>query len=115
MHVSAVPGVPLNFEIEVDGPRTLTFSWDHPPGLGANTYQLSCDPQPAGFPKLYNSNDFNERGVEAAESGFTPSTIYNCSVFASSGVGVGPASLATATTLDDGTLIKSVWSALMMN
>ncbi len=53
-----------------------------------------------GFPKTYNSNDFNERGVEAAESGFTPSTTYNCSVFVSSGVGDGPASLATATTLD---------------
>ncbi len=106
MHVSAAPGVPLNFEVEVNGPRTLTFSWDHPPGLEANTctYQLSCDPQPVGFPKTYNSNDFNESGVEATESGFTPSTSYNCSVLVSSGGGDGPAaSLATVTTLDDGT------------
>ncbi len=95
--------MPLNFEIEVDSPRTLTFSWDHPTGLEANSYQLSCDPQPVGFPKTYNSKDFNEKAFEATESGFTPSTIYNCSVFASNEGGDGRASLATATTLDDGT------------
>ncbi len=96
--------VPLNFRIQVDGPRTLSFSWEHPVGYertgDITAYWLSCDPLPDGFPKLYNSQAFTEQGVMVTESGFTPSTTYNCSVLASSEAGDNLPTSATATTLD---------------
>ncbi len=106
LNVLAAPEVPVNFEIWVDGPRTLTFSWDHPQGFETNgldntTYQLTCVPRPVGFPRVYVSHEFSEHGVMATESGFSPSTIYNCSVLASNEVGDSPSVSAMATTLDD--------------
>ena len=99
-------GPPLNFEITVQGPRTLTFSWDPPSENlrnGAITgYLLSCDLQPEGLPITYMQSDFNEMGgVVATLSGFAPSTTYNCTVLASNGVGDGPNAIATATTGED--------------
>ncbi len=106
---TAVPGVPVSFDIRVDGPRTLTFSWNHPLGFettGAITaYRLSCDPEPVGFPKVFTPQDFNEEGVVYTDNVFTPLTTYNCCTMASSGGGDGPLTSAMATTLDDSTYI----------
>ncbi len=97
----------MNFEIQVDGPKTLTFSWDHPQGIEITglitNYQLSCVPQPVGFPRVYVSHEFSEHGVVATESGFSPSTIYNCSVLAANTLGEGPSTSVMVTTPDDGT------------
>lgn len=98
--------MPLNIDVKVEGPRTLTFSWNHPVGHGTYkpvaAYHLSCDPQPQGFPKVFDSELFTDEGVVSTESGFSPSTNYNCSVHASNRVGAGPAISVTVTTLDDG-------------
>ena len=104
----------MRFEIRVDGPRTLTFSWDHPAGYEVSgvitAYQLSCVPQALGFPKTFDSQDFTERRVVTTESGFTPSTSYNCSVLALNRVGSGPSASASATTEDDGRkILSSKW------
>lgn len=89
--------------IAVDSARVLVFSWGPPlEDVALTDYQLSCDPQPEGFPKTYGVMVFNDRGgVVATESGFTPSTTYNCSVLASNTIGDGPLASAMATTLDD--------------
>lgn len=89
--------------IAVDSARALIFSWDPPlEDVAITDYQLSCDPRPEGFPKSYGVMVFNDTGgVVAMESGFTPSTTYNCSVLASNIIGDGPSVSAMATTLDD--------------
>ncbi len=94
---------PQNFAITVDSPRVLTFTWDPPlEDSPISSYQLSCDPQPEGFPRTYNMTVFNDGGgVAATESGFTPSTTYNCSVLASNSIGDGPSASAMATTPED--------------
>ena len=99
-------GPPLNFAITVQGPRTLTFSWDPPSENlrnGAITgYLLSCAPQPEELPMTYEQSDFNEMGgVVTTLSGFAPSTTYNCTVLASNIAGDGPTAIAIATTGED--------------
>ena len=93
-------GPPLNFEISVQGPRTLTFSWEFPEDGVITGYLLSCDPQPEGLPKTCEQSDFGG-GVETTLIGFAPSTTYNCTVLASNIAGGGPNARATATTGDD--------------
>ena len=105
--ITASPdGPPLNFEITVQGPRTLTFSWDPPSEDLRNGvitgYLLSCDPQPERLPKMYTESEFKEMGgVEGSISGFSPSTTYNCTVLASNLFGDGPNKTAIAITGDD--------------
>ena len=99
-------GPPLNFEITVQGPRTLTFSWDPPSENLRNGvitgYLLSCDPQPEGLPMTYEQSDFNEMGgVVTTVSGLAPSTTYNCTVLASNIAGNAPTARAIATTGED--------------
>ena len=99
-------GPPLNFQITVEGPRDLTFSWD-PPAEGLRngvviSYQLSCHPQPNGLPRTFNQSELNNGvGVEVRLSGFAPSTTYNCSVIATTRAGDDSTVSAVATTEDD--------------
>ena len=83
-------GPPLNFEITVQGPRTLTFSWDPPSEDLRNGvitgYLLTCDPQLEGLRMTYEQSD----GVNITVGGFIPSTTYHCSVYASTSAGDGP-------------------------
>ncbi len=105
--VALAPGSPpLDFTVTANGPRDLTFSWGPPVGgrrVGDITgYLLSCEPQPEGFPKTYDRWQFTDGGgVVATETGFTPSSTYNCSVLASNVAGNGPAVSDTAITPDD--------------
>ncbi len=118
MNNLAAPGVPVNFEIRVNGPRTLTFSWDHPQGFETSglitNYQLTCVPRPVGFPRVYVSHEFTEHGVMATESGFSPSTIYNCSVLAANTQGEGPSTSVVATTLEDSMPASSFHSCVVI-
>ena len=101
--ITASPdGPPLNFEITVQGPRTLTFSWDPPSEDLRNGvitgYLLSCDPQPEGLPKMYNQSE----GVNITIGGFEVHTNYTCIVSAFTSAGVGPNTTQTVTTLATG-------------
>ncbi len=118
INILAASLVPVNFEIRVDGPRTLTFSWDHPQGFETSgfitNYQLTCFPRLLGFPKVYVSHEFTEHGVVATESGFSPSTIYNCSVLAANRLGEGPSTSVVATTLEDSMPASSFHSCVVI-
>ena len=90
MHV--VPGPVQNFNIQVSGPTTLTFSWDeHTDGNDIIGYTIQCSPSLAGL--------FTDSLVETVD-GFTPATTYTCSIFATNINGDGEATSQTVTTAD---------------
>ena len=72
-------------------PTVVTFSWD--PLLLADrngiiiSYQLSCDPQPNSFPRVYNQSGPVNTGTTL--NVFAPGTNYTCSVLPSNSVGDG--------------------------
>ena len=110
----AVTGPVQNFmAVTVDGqPTVLTFSWDPP--LPADRhgiiigYQLSCDPQPSTFPRVYNQSMTVNTGTTL--NVFTPGTNYTCRVLPSNsaGDGISPAS-TTVTTLETREFITNVF------
>ena len=75
----------------VGQPTVLTFSWD--PLLLADRngiiigYQLSCDPQPSTFPRVYNQSGPVNTGTTL--NVFTPGTTYTCRVLPSNSAGDG--------------------------
>ena len=99
---SSVPtGPPLNFVV-IPGARNMTFSWAPPNATERNGvitgYLLSCTTQTAGrdISMLYT-----QAGTFLVE-GFTPFTMYSCSIFASNSQGDGPMASMTIPTLEDG-------------
>ena len=99
---TAPDGPPLNFVITVQGPRTLTFSWDPPSEDLRNGvitgYLLSCDPQPEGLPMTYEQSEV----VNITVGGFEVYTTYTCRVSASTSAGEGPSATVVITTLETG-------------
>lgn len=94
------------------GPESITVSWDPPPTEAQNgiiiSYTLSCQPESmaGNFPAMYST------AGNYSLDGFTPATTYNCSVFASTAGGTGPAALQTVTLLDDGIIIITLCTVL---
>ena len=83
-------------------PTVLTFSWDPPLPADRNGniigYQLSCDPQPNTFPRVYSQSD--PVNTTTTLNVFTPGTTYTCRVLPSNSAGVGPPASTTVTTLE---------------
>ena len=95
---------PTNFVVSASDPTTLQFTWSPPPAETHNgvitSYTLSClpDEEMINFPVTYTA-----AGTYTL-SGFRAATMYNCSVYATTSGGSGPAALQTITTPDDGNL-----------
>ena len=93
-------------------PTVLTFSWDPPLPADRNGiiigYQLSCDPQPSTFPRVYNQPGPVNTGTTL--NVFTPGTTYTCSVLPgnSAGEGISPAH-RTVSTLETCEFITNVF------
>ena len=89
----------------MQGPRTLTFSWDPPSEDLRNgvitAYLLSCDPQPEGLPKTYNQSE----GANITIGAFEEYTTYTCRVSASTSAGEGPRAMVVITTLETGVIM----------
>ena len=83
-------------------PTVLTFSWDPPLPADRNGiiigYQLSCDPQPSSFPRVYNQSGPVNTGTTL--NVFTPGTSYTCRVLPRNSAGVGPPGSRTVSTLE---------------
>ena len=91
--------------VTVGGQATvLTFSWDPPLPADRNGiiigYQLSCDPQPSSFPRVYNQSMTGPVNTGTTLNVFTPGTTYTCRVLPSNSAGVGPPASTTVTTLE---------------
>ena len=93
-------GPPQNFVV-TPGARSMTFSWAPPNATQRNGvitgYSLSCTP-------LTAEGDITMQYTQVGTftlGGFTPFTIYSCSIFASNHQGDGPMALIDIPTEED--------------
>ena len=106
--------MPQNLTIVVEGPRTLSFSWE-PPLEGQRNgviigYELTCDARPEFFPIIYNQSSFTPSGgINVTLSGFPPATLVICCVRASTTAGNGPIAEDIVETFDDGELVWHIY------
>ena len=103
----APTGPPLNFTVTPEA-RNMTFAWAPPNAAQRNGvitgYSLSCAPQ-TGMGSI--TMQYTQAGTSTLE-GFTPATVYSCSIFASNRQGDGPVASRTIPTRDDGKFPFSV-------
>ena len=108
---SPVRTAPQNFVVDPlpnDPARILTAYWSPPiiPNGHAINYTLTCKPfKISPIKRLVTGHFESNRDVDRVNvtlEGLSPSTMYNCSVWASNSVGAGPPSHTTITTADDG-------------
>ena len=94
-------GPPSNFLVTPRA-RNMTFSWAPPNATQRNGvitgYSLSCTPLTA---EGDITMQYTQTGTFPLE-GFTPATMYSCSIFASNSQGDGPMASMIASTLQDG-------------
>ncbi|CAI8025893.1 Receptor-type tyrosine-protein phosphatase delta [Geodia barretti] len=85
----------------VAGEREVEFSWSPPPPTQQNgvitSYTLSCSPSPSSLPQSPSSQSFGSLSV----TGFSPNTLYSCSLTANNSKGSGPPAVVTVTTQQD--------------
>ena len=101
-----VPGPPLLFMITVEGPNSLSFSWDAPaPIEGVNSitnYIVRCTPQLEGIPTPAAVNQSVSEPLSARIDDLASGVLYRCSVAAMNNVGEGMPAEDTATTEETG-------------
>ena len=96
-------------------PYSLRFSWSPPPEEAQNgvitSYTLTCQPEQllTNLPVTYSVAGTYDI------SGFTPATVYNCSVYATTAGGNGPPALQFITTPDDGNCVLSLSGYIIMH
>ena len=100
---------PLDFHVEVNGPRMLTFSWKSPPNDQQNGpivgYQVQCSSHHHGREMNMTVNEYTHLTDDRLSvTEFLPNTSYNCSVAALTSAGRGPFVYQTVSTLEDGML-----------
>ena len=104
---SAPSGSPEKFEA-VAGQRQVVFTWSPPPVTQRNgvitNYTLSCSPSPSSLPQSPSS-----QSVSLTVTGFSPNTLYSCSLVATNSQGSGPPSNISFTTLEDCKILYDVW------
>ena len=85
----------------VAGEREVEFSWSPPPPTQQNgviiSYTLSCSPSPTSLHQSPSSHSSGSLSV----AGFSPNTLYSCSMTAENSQGSGPPAVATFTTQQD--------------
>ena len=97
-----VPGPPPFFIITVEGPNSLSFSWDAPWELYITNYIIRCTPQLEGVPAPPPVNQSAALPLTATIYGLAPGVTYNCSVAAMNDVGEGIPAEDTAMTEEIG-------------
>ena len=93
------PGTPVKFEAEV-GEREVVFTWSPPTTAQQNTraivnYTLSCSPSPSSLPQTHSQLG------SLTVAGFSPNTLYSCSLLAAHTCASGTPAITTFTTLKD--------------
>ena len=85
----------------VAGEREVEFSWSPPPPTQQNevitSYNLSCSPSPSSLPQSPSSQSSGSLSV----AGFSPNTLYSCSLTADNSQGSGPPAVVTFSTEED--------------
>ena len=114
-HLAPTGPVQNFMAVTVDSqPTVLTFSWDPPLPADRNGiiigYQLSCDPQPSSFPRVYNQSGPVNTGTSL--NVFTSGTTYTCQVLPSNSAGDGPPASTTVTTLEAREFVTTIISFL---
>ena len=96
---SGLAGVPEEFEAEA-GQRQVVFTWSPPPATqhsgSITNYTLSCSPSPSSLPQSPSS-----QSGSLTATGFSPNTLYSCSLTANNNRGTGPQAMTSFTTLED--------------
>ena len=84
----------------VAGEREVEFSWSPPAPTQQNgvitSYPLSCSPSPSSLPQSPSS-----QSGSLTATGFSPNTLYSCSLTAENSQGSGPPAVVTFTTEED--------------
>ena len=95
----ALSGTPVMLTA-VTGKRQVLFSWSPPPVTQHNgvltNYTISCSPSPSSLPQ-----SLSHQNTSTTVAGFSPNTLYTCSVAAWNTQGSGPSAYTTFTTLED--------------
>ena len=95
----APSGSPEVFEADADQ-RRVVFTWSPPPVTQHNgiitNYTLSCSPSPSSLPLSTSS-----QSESLIVTGFSPNTLYSCSVMATISQRSGPPSTISFTTPED--------------
>ena len=95
---TAPTGSPEGFEARA-GEREIVFSWSLPPVVERNgvitNYTLTCSPSPSSLPQSPTQSG------TLTVTGFSPNTLYSCSVAADNSRGSGPPAITSFTTLED--------------
>ena len=85
----------------VAGKRQVLFSWSPLPVTQHNgvltNYTISCSPSPSSLPQSL----FHHQNTSTTVAGFSPNTLYTCSVAAWNTQGSGPPAYTTFTTVED--------------
>ena len=100
-----VPGPPPFFMITVEGPNSLSFSWNasaSEEGLNISNYIVRCTPQLEGIPTPAPVNQSASLPLTATIDDLTSGVTYNCSVAAMNDVGEGIPAEDTAMTEEMG-------------
>ena len=99
---SAPPGAPEMFKASA-GERQVNFTWSPPPqtlpSVLITSYTVYCTPSLTSLPLSTPTTPFSS--ITRVVEGFSPNTVYNCSVIAENSVRVGPPANASFTTLQD--------------
>ena len=99
--------------VAVAGEREVMFSWSPPPVTQQNgvisSYTLSCSPSPSSLPQ------FPTQSGSLTVIGFSPNTLYSCSLTANNIQGSGPPTSHTFTTQKDSKcLFFSIMSSIVV-
>ena len=101
----APSGAPVNLQANA-GEREVTLSWSLPDVTLRNGnitgYTVTCSPSPTSLPQ-----SFPQSGAHVVE-GFSPGSLYNCSVAAYNSQGSGPPAYILFTTEEDGMFIDTI-------
>ena len=110
----APSGSPSMFT-SIEGKREVFFSWSPPPVTQHNgvltSYTLSCSPSPSSLPQ-----SLSIQTTSKTVAGFSPNTVYTCSLAVGNSKGFGPPANTTFTTAEDsnylyyGTYIVSLYT-----
>ena len=94
-----VPSAAPEMFVAVAGVREVVFTWSPPPPTQLNriitNYNLSCSPPPSSTPPFFSLS------LSLTVAGFSPNTLYSCSVMAINRQGAGPLTSVSFTTKPD--------------
>ena len=98
---------PSDFQGFATNPTSIQFDWSPPPETDQNgiitSYVLTCQSEAETMPAMFQMS-YSTAGSYNI-SGFSSTITYNCSVYAITAAGSGPAASQIITMPDDGKLV----------